>query len=380
MPNFAYNFLGGGGACAAGPGQTLPGLPAPIFLTYPQLINAQLRLGVYPPGWVADEMAWRTYSFVITVAPLAAAGGMPPMPAAGIGGVGAAAVAAVGGPNLPPSPVAIGVDTTEKGQLGYHMGTAVGGSLIEYLFLPGGVGGFTTWYPFHLSRAVANGGVFNYATLQRPDIVIYAVNPLTLVLHRFVVWENKGHCINFGGAAAIAPALAQAQSLTNMTSIPGNPALGVFGGTPCALFPPHCYVASMVDLTGVGGNFRVQVIDPPGPSKSALKLSEREADNFLKGYYAPFVEAIKTGSAVLRKYDGRSFLTINLPKQVSFGLDEAIFRAWSRKESFAAEVGRILSVPYVMSSPTKVYLHATGISTEIPSNWAPWPSKSLSPQ
>jgi hypothetical protein len=37
-----------------------------------------------------------------------------------------------------------------------------------------------------------------------------AVDPAAIIVWNwnFVVWENKGHCANFGGLAAIAPALA----------------------------------------------------------------------------------------------------------------------------------------------------------------------------
>ncbi|MGC4067353.1 MAG: hypothetical protein QM784_22460 [Polyangiaceae bacterium] len=374
MPDFVYNFLGGGGAmggpCAAGPGSNLPGLPNPIALTWPQLLNAQLRLGVYPGGWVADELAWRVYSFTITVAPLAAAGGLPGGPPGG----GVVPGVAVGGvmANLAPSPVAVGVDTTERGQLGYHMGTAVGGALAQYLFLPLGAGAATGWYSFHLSRAIANGGVFNFANAMRPDIVIFAVNPLTLVVHRFVVWENKGHCVNFGGLAAIGPALLQAQSLTAVTTIPGNPGLGG-GAGPVVLggpWAPNCHIASQVDLNGVGGNFRVQTVDPPNDTDRTPSLSAKDMSNFLRGYYAPFVEALRTSASAVRYYGERAFRTVELPKNVRLGLDDEIYKAWlSGGASFATEVGQIHSASYKMQSRETIYIHETGISTEVPGRW-----------
>ncbi len=380
MPNFTYGFLGAGGgvggACNAGPGAPLVAIPTPVLLTWPQLINAQLRLGVYPVGWVVDELTWRTVAFVISCANIAVAGGVPVAPPAP--GVVPGGAVLGGGGGVPASPVAVGVDATERGQLGYHMGTGIGGSLGEYLAPAPGAGPGTLWFPYHLSRAIANGGVFGFATPQRPDIVTYAVTPGPVnIVQNFVVWENKGHCVNFGGLAAIGPALLQAQSLVNMTSIPGNPALGVVGGTPCPAWVPDCHVASQVDLTGVGGNFRVQTIDPDGPGQPPFKLSPKQADDFFRGYYAPYVEAVqKATSADTRTYDGVAFRTLALPKQVRFGLQDEIAKAFLSTGSpgtFATAVHAALAKLKKPSAPDRFHVHATGISTEIPSPWNPSP-------
>jgi hypothetical protein len=223
-----------------------------------------------------------------------------------------------------------------------------------------------------LSRAIANGGVFNFANAMRPDIVIFAVNPLTLVVHRFVVWENKGHCVNFGGLAAIAPALAQAQSLTAVTTIPGNPGLG--GGVgPAVLggpWAPNCHIASQVDLNGAGGNFRVQTVDPPNDTERTPALGLKETSNFLRGYYAPFVEALRSSASTVRYYGERAFRTVELPKMVRLGLDDEIYKAWlSGGPSFATEVGQIHSEAYKMQFPETIYVHETGIATEVPARW-----------
>lgn len=371
MPNLTYGFLGGGGPCAAGPGAPLPGLPNPIALTWPQLLNAQLRLGVYPPLWVVDELTWRTYSFCIACAQVGI-GGVPAVPGAPPGALPPGAPVAGGAANLPPSPVAVGVDATERGQLGYHMGTAVGGSLAEYLVLNVGAPGGTLWFPFHLSRALLNGGVFGFFGLQRPDIVLFGVDPAAIFVWNFVVWENKGHCANFGGLAAIAPALVQAQALVNMTSIPGNPALGVIGGAPIAPWAPDCHIASQVDL--VGGNFRVQTIDPSAPPPRGVQLTPRGGGNFLRGYYAPFLEAVQRGQArSVRTYGGRRFQTIELPKQIRFGLDDDICRALQTSTDLSTDLAKILAPGYAQISSDIVHIHATGISTEIPRGWSPGP-------
>ena len=124
MPNFTYGFLGAGGgvggACNAGPGAPLVAIPTPVLLTWPQLINAQLRLGVYPVGWVVDELTWRTVSFVISFANIAVAGGVPvapPAPGVVPGGAGLG-----GGGGVPASPVAGGVRPPVRGQIRKHPG------------------------------------------------------------------------------------------------------------------------------------------------------------------------------------------------------------------------------------------------------------------
>jgi len=378
MPaDFTYNFLGFAGPCAVGPGAPLTGIPASISLTWPQLLNAQLRLGVYPVGWVNDELIWRTISFVISCSPLAAVGGLPGAvpPLFVAPGVPAAGGAA----NVPVSPVALGVDATERGQLGYHMGTGVGGSLAEYLAINAAAAAPTThWYPFHLSRAQTNGGVFNFATAQRPDIVIYSVDTGggAVFVWDFVVWENKGHCVNFGGAAAIAPALVQAQSLTGMTVIPGNPTLGIAGGTPVGgVWPPDCHIASQVDL--LGGNFRVQTVDPIGSSPKRHQFSPKGSDDFLRGYFSPFIEAVTRGPQPRERiYNKRKFRMIELPKEVKFGIDDEIVKAWLRKGpsgTFSKEVNSILAEGFKIDSPNTLYIHETGIAVEISNRWYPWP-------
>ncbi|WP_147470140.1 hypothetical protein [Corallococcus sp. AB049A] len=335
-------------------------------------MNAQLRLGVYPPGWVVDEISWRIYSFCVACAPVGV-GAVPGVPVA-VPAVGMApgVAAGAGVPNLPPSPVAMGVDATEKGQLGYHLGTAIGGALIEYL---AGAGGGSLLYPFHLSRAEANGGQFVLGP-QRPDIVIFDVHPGTLVVSNFVVWENKGHAAGPAGAAPLLAALAQAQSLANMTHWPGNPHIGggvaggaLIGGGGIA---PDAHLASMVD--SYHGNYRVQVIDPPGKGRVPPPMSPQEGDNFFTGYYAPFAEAVQSGSSPQRRqYGGRPFRTVGLEKEVRLGLDEEILSALSSRGSgrVSSRIAQALSKGYPFKADDSLYVHPTGISVELPKGWKP---------
>lgn len=63
MPNihYAFPFVGNPSCAAGGVGAPLdtPAMPNPVALTWAQLMSAQLRLGVYPVGWVNDEIAWQ---------------------------------------------------------------------------------------------------------------------------------------------------------------------------------------------------------------------------------------------------------------------------------------------------------------------------------
>lgn len=377
MPNIRYVFpyVAGVGCGVGGVGAPLdtPAMPNPVTLGWAQLMSAQLRLGVYPVAWVADEIAWRIYSFCVACAQVGV-GAVPGVPAV-VPPVGMAPAVAAGGgvPNLPPSPVAVGVDGTEKGQLGYHLGTAIGGALIEYL---AGAGGGSLLYPFHLSRAEANGGQFTLGA-QRPDIVVYDTNPGNLHVSNFVVWENKGHAAGPAGAAPLVAALAQAQSLVNMTHWPGNPHIGggvaggaLIGGGPIA---PDAHIASVVD--SYFANYRVQVTDPPGKTRIPPPLSPRDGDNFFVGYYAPFVEALQHGQqAQTRRYAGRSFKTVGLAKEVRLGLDAEVFAAVQSRGAagrVSSRIAKALSGGYRYAPSDYLYLHPTGISLELPKGWQP---------
>jgi len=346
-------------------------MPNPVTLTWAQLMNAQLRLGVYPAGWILDEIAWRIYSFCIACAPVGV--GMVPTVPAVVPAVGMAPGAAVGGgfANLPPSPVAVGVDSTEKGQLGYHLGTAIGGALIEYL---AGAGGGSLLYPFHLTRAQANGGVFVLGA-QQPDIVIFDVHPATLFVSNFVVWENKGHAAGPAGAAPLLAALLQAQSLANMTNWPGNPHIGYAGGglVGGAGMAPNAYLASMVD--SFFGNYRVQVHDPPSKRPPVPPMSPQSGDNFFAGYYSPYLEAVQSGpNQQSRQYGGRHFKTVGLAKDVRFGLDQevvAALRGHGGAGRVSSRIAQALAGGYKYSASEYLYIHPTGISVELPQGWLP---------
>ena len=363
MPNFHYRFHNPGN-CAAGAGNPLTLVPNPVAITWPQLINAQLRLGVYPVGWVLDEINWRIYSFLIGFQQAAGVGVFPVVPPV-------VAVAQVplppagGAANLPPSPVAAGVDSTEKGQIGYHLGTAVGGHLATYMATGGAA---RNWYAFHLSRAEANGGQF-LCVGGRPDIVAFSINPGTGNWYEFVVWENKGHCVNAGGFGAIWPALQQAQCLQNCNIFPAGLPFPAGPAGPGGPWLPDSYIASFVDV--YHGNFRVQVIDPPRTPRPPQKIGSREMDGFLRGYYAPFVEALSK-NYIKRTYDGRAFQTVLLPKQIRLGLDANIFAAIQSRGStdgLAAAVAKATTAGYANKSPGTVYVDPTGISIELPTNW-----------
>lgn len=359
MPNFHYNFVGGFPCAGPGPGAVLAGFPNPLPLAAAQLMNAQLRLGVYPPGWVADEMNWRIYAFcigcmivpggAILAAPPAVGAAPAPVPVPVIGGVA----------NLPPSPVANGVDATEKGQIGYHMGTVVGGALGPYLATigPGG----TLWFAFHLSRAQNYGGVFTFGGAGRPDIVLFAVNPATLNVYNWVVWENKGHCGNVG-PAPLAQALAQAQMLQNVTVLPG--------GAP--IVPPRvpdAHIASQVDV--FHGNYRAQTIDPPMKSRPPFQLPKNRADDFFRAYYGFLLEGLGKKQIQKNNYDGRLFQTIELAKEVRLGLDNEIYQALAlNKPGLSKVVAKATQGGYRNATPDTVYVDPTGISVELPKLWS----------
>jgi hypothetical protein len=361
MPNFHFQFLGGGAACGGGPGTNLLAFPDPVALTPAQLINAQLRLGVYPGGgWDIEEITWRVYAFCIGCIMVAGGGGpgVPAGPPAGGIAPAPAVPGAAGAANLPASPVATAVDATEKGQIGYHMGTAVGGSLGEYLAHTGPAG--TLWFAFHLTRAMHNGATFTFAGGGAPDIVAFAVDPVTQIFYEWVVWENKGHCGNFGGLAAIGPALAQAQLILDMTALPGG-----IGGGP---WPPDACIASQVDT--FHGNFRAQAIDPAKPPRTPTFLPESDMDAFLRAYYRPFVDLLSKGTEP-RNYDGRSFTTVQLPKDIRLGLDTGILNGFrGTPGSLSAAVASVASRGYANTSPETTYVHRTGISVELPAGWS----------
>jgi hypothetical protein len=348
-------------------------------MTEAEMLVAQLLLGVYPgAGWDNDEMNWRIYSFLVALVQLAGiAGGAPALPAWAAGHAAVPAIGAgVGAPNLAPSPVAAGVDATEKGQLGYHIGTAIGGHLAACM-ATGHAN--SVWFPFHLSRAQHQGGAFVFNAPDRPDIVTFAIDPATGTWYHFVVWENKGHCGNWGGAAAMAPALAQARALQTITALPGVAPIagigavhGLAGAVPALLaggLLPECHVASMVDV--FHGNFRVQVIDPPAGPRKPVSLSPAQMDSFLRAFYAPFERAVRS-SSLRRSYDGVRFRTVALAKNVQLGLDDEICRALRTRGSvgaLAAAVGRVTARGYANKQKDKVFVDRTGVSVELPKDW-----------
>jgi len=371
VPDFAYAFSAVG-PCPAGPGGALAGFPNPISIPFVQLFNAQLRLGAYPAGWALDEMCWRVLSLAIGITPLAA---VPPLFPPALAGFAPGVAMPVPGmaANLPPSPVALAVDSTERGQVAYHVGTAVGGALSEYLPIAGG-GFFPAWFDFHLTRAQANGGVFTFqappAPQTRPDVVMLG---LTFApgggwnVNNFIVWENKGRTTAVG-PGVLAAARLQASRLTAMTTLPAvAAAAAMILAAPRA---PDNYVASVVDVNG--GNFRIRTRDPSGPPSGPIALDPGAAGRFLRGYYAPFVEAIRASSgSVVRSYGGRRFRMIELPKQVCLGVDTEILSALQRSSSTEAdEIGAVLSRGYQVQSPDIVHIHATGIATELPRRWS----------
>jgi hypothetical protein len=241
--------------------------------------------------------------------------------------------------------------------MGYHIGTAVGGALLPYLTTAGAAG--TQWCSFHHSRALHDGAAFGYGTPQRPDIVTFAFNPVPGTLYEFVVWENKGHC-GSAGVAPLAAALAQAQSIVNMTVLPGGLAFP-------APIPPNAHLASQVDT--LGGFFRVQVADPSRPPRPPISMGSQGADTFLRAYYSPFIEALQRRS-VPRTYHGRAFQTIDLPQSVRLGVDAEIVRAFPSK-GLSAAVARATGSGYPNTTPHTLYVDPTGISVELPIGWTP---------
>jgi hypothetical protein len=333
-----------------------------INITYPELLNAQLRLGVYPGGgWNVDEMNWRLYSFLIGFERVAIAGiGIPAAAVApGPDAVPVALAPVVGAANLPPSPVALGVDSTELGQIGYHIGTAAGGHLACCMDSNGPAG--TLWYFFHLSRALSNGGAFTFANGMRPDIVGFSVHPGTGVWHSLVVWENKGHCNN-AGIVPLDHALDQANSITHCNMLPGGvPAAGLGWGA----WAPDAWVASMVDL--FHGHFRVQIGDPIGEKSEPRTYGQDGLNKFLKVYYEPFVEIIRKKST-RRVYYGKSFYTVELARGVVLGLDADIYSAFGSSK-LSASVAMATLKGYRNDTPQIVWVDQTGISVEVSKDW-----------
>ena len=372
MPNFKYRFFTPAAGCAGGAiGANLALLNAhadaaghsPVNVPIAHLINSQLRLGVYPAGWALNEMTWRIYSFMIGVNHPAIAALMPAAPPAI--GVAAGGIGAGGGAYLQPSPVAPLIDATEKGQIGYHIGTAVGGAFSSSLNPTGPVG--TQWFAFHLSRATTNGGVFTIGA-QQPDIVLFSIAPGN-VWHDFVVWENKGHCVNAGAQNALDPALAQAQSITHCTTLPAVAGAAAAAAPGAAGKPVDVHFASMVDL--YHGDYRVQVIDPPGKGSGPVTLSDESADAFFRGYYSPFIEVL-ANTQDIDLFGEQSFYIVELIPGIKLGLDAKIVRAFHAKKlkvgEFASVVQGAIAEGYDRKSSDELHIDVTGLLVKVESN------------
>ena len=342
MPNLPYFYrtraaigMGGAATCVGAPSAGLLAAPAVRVPTWPALVNAQLQLGIFPAGWVVEEMGWRINSLRVASTPLGAAGAMAP------------------------SPVLDQVDPTERGQLAYHLGTAAGLEAALSLLAPG-AGAF--YFPFHLTRAQQNGATFNFATAQRPDLVIFSLvlPPVGVAappaLSHFVVWECKGHANNVG-VAPLAPALNQSLSLTHLTALPGAAPI------PAAVVPA-AQVASQIDRGGAALPFRLQTADPSAEGEWGAELTPEAANCFLRAFYAPYLEAWENGIAPeIRPYDGRKFNTVMVSADTRVGIDAEIFALLSEYsgEDLYQQIGSILKAGF-RTDRDEEWISATGIS------------------
>ncbi|MAS94047.1 MAG: hypothetical protein CMO55_12700 [Verrucomicrobiales bacterium] len=383
MPDFHYEFHQEG--CAGGISAPLidphsvNGNPGVIRLGYAELMNAQLRLGVYPGiQWNHDEIAWRVYAFMIGFDRVASAGGLPGGPPP----IHAAPQAPTFLPNaafaqfLPPSEVARKLDSTEKGQIGYHVGTAVGGALATYLNPM--LSPTTCWFAFHLSRSIKENGRFTFLNTRRPDIAAFAID--TLPPHRIgplIVWENKGHCSSAAGSiAAMRRNLDQTRALVECLQLPNLPVGGVM--YPAMQMNPPLPVAarfaSMVDV--YNGNYRVQVIDPPGEEKPQRFLDGNQMTGFLNAYYHSFAEIIHSHNARQQRYGKRTFHVVALPRGVTLGMDSRIIESLEGTNNMAS-IGKFLAEGYQELNNEKdaLYVDPTGILVELQPNWGHPPKK-----
>lgn len=379
MPDLDYVFVpSSSGACSSlhgprqrgvltgppspvGPGAFLNTAPTTVAVTVAQLLNAQLRLGVFagPLAWDAEECRWRIHSLCLSCVPFT--GPVPPPPGRSFVPRGPLPIGGAG-PALTCSHVAAQVDMTEKGQLGYHIGTAVGGALAEHLYTRGPPG--TRWFAFHLTRARASGGVFQTLGRRSPDIVMFAVDAGSQTLYEWVVWENKGHCVRVG-RAPVSSALAQAQSMQSVSRLPGAPGLQANLGSAR---PPDAHIASSVDT--FYGRFRVHTADPPGNPPEPHALTSEACGAFLWAYYKPFVDIIGVQHDGLQ-HGGRRFSIHPLPRNVALGLEAEILAAHREHgptARFADAVAHATAAPFECTAT--VHVHETGILLSCPDDMA----------
>jgi len=337
MPHLAYHYVARPGNTCVGPTSAqLVHLPNPITPGWPQLYAAQASIGVYPAGWAALEMTWRLSSLRLSSAPA----------------------------TLSPSPVIQQADPTEKGQLSYHIGTAAGIATGLFALAPGMGARF---FPMFFTRAVTNGANFNFANLQRPDVLFFSVTlpgaggPPAPMVNNIVVWECKGHANN-AGQAPLVPALNQALALTAMTQLSG-------GGALAAPMAPVSYVASQIDV--FFGNYRLQIIDPDKPGKNAQSIPMKSMNDFLKTFYDPFIEIISGAEKKKTKtFSKRRFVMVEIIPKIWFGLDEKIFKCIQKNEDdMSQEVGNILKEPYSNASPESFWITDNGLVTVLEKGW-----------
>ena len=346
MPNLIYNYVARGGlplpppgfaTCPAGPIAGLTVLPNPIAPTWPQLYNAQTSIGVYPPGWALWENRWRLSSLRI----------------ASIAGVGPMA----------PSVLVNAMDATEKGQIGYHIGTATGLRLAQMTYA-GAAGTF--YFPLALTRAQNLGALFNFSTAQRPDFVIFNITlpvgpPALPTINNFIVWECKGH-INNVGQAPLGPALRQSLALTNMVNFPG-------AGPLAAPMAPIAYAASQIDTLAPG--YRLQATDPSKPVDDSEIISLDSMNVFLQKYYEPIAEMVSAKGYSKRYYDEQHFMTFEVLPKIRIGLDEHIYNIlfYLKPKDMTYKISEILNQGFINKNPEKVWINKLGISMELESGW-----------
>lgn len=342
MPNLAYSYVPraaigfpGVPTCPGGPAAALTALPNPIAPTWPQLYAAQVSIGVFPPGWAARELTWRLSSLRLSSVNFI----------------------------LSPSPVMQLADPTEKAQMSYHLGTAAGictalGTLAP---APGGI-----YFPMLLTRAMSQGAIFNFANLQRADVLFFDMTippPLVAppVFNNFVVWECKGHANNVG-QAPLNPALAQATALTGITTLPGGAVL------PFAA-PPACYVASQIDVHLA--NYRLQITDPPNPGDIKQNLNNREMNLFLKTFYEPYMELFRgKASGAIKDFPGHRFYDLELLPNIRIGIDKDLFDIiLEDKNDLCYEVGAILNNGFNNQDADRYWINSFGISVELENGW-----------
>jgi len=362
MPSILYAYTGRNhvgvpvpppGTCAGGPGGNLPGVGLMFNPGWPALHHAQTVIGVYNMGAVSDaiEMAWRLSSFDL---PTAENG-------AGI---------------MTPSPIVAELDPTETAQLSYHVGTAAGVALALAGLNPGPG---ATYFPYHLRRYQNAGGIFTFApgALLRPDLIFLSITvmlpPAPSVLNHFVIWECKGHA-GAVGQMPLGPALQQSLAVVDLMTLAGLPFAMPFVG-PVA---PAAYVASQIDVFQPPPHpsppqYRLQITDPGDPPRPGIELPEGPMNNFLRAYYTPFAQLLRSSPRRQRRtYDGTIFETLEIVPKIRFGLEASIYRSFvTESPTFTVDVGRALGAGFPNAAPDRVYVDRTGLSLELEDGWSP---------